>query len=120
MNTELEVRYAVNPATAERIDLDAPSEDLASQLDEAHNLEAAFKFFKRKLQDELLARMDRAAAWSMKAGEYEISGRSPEPTVEYDGNALALLLARLVDDGEVSQEAAHAAVEEVVTYKPRK
>jgi len=108
----------VHPLTGELVSLDSPNPDLAAWLDGVRDLESRFREAKRQVHDELLARMDGAASWTIDTGDYKLVGESPALT-EYDGDRLRHVLEQLVADGSIGEEAAKAALETVVTYKPR-
>lgn len=116
--TDLARTHAVHPVTGEVIELDQPSGDLAGWLEEIRDAESKLRVFKRDLQDAILARMDRDASWTLREGDFEISGDGPG-RVSYDGDELAEVLAGLVEEGLISAQAAEAACETVTTYKPK-
>ena len=101
---ELVPETAVVPYTGEAIVLSYTTDaQLAQALDDARLFEQSrLRAFKRELQDELLRRMDAAAArgeqgaWTIRDGEWKLTGDSPDRT-EYDLEELrgALRVARL-------------------------
>jgi hypothetical protein len=107
------------PVTGECIDLAGPDQDLAGALDRIRQLETELRSVKRAVSDELLARMDQAASWTIHAGDLTLTGQSPDRT-EYDGARLAQTVDTLVAGGHITSEAAHAAVESEVTWKVKK
>jgi hypothetical protein len=110
----------ISPATGEFISLDSPTEKLGECLADIRDYESLLREAKRALTTELLARFDRNAQWTVHAGGFKLSGQSPAPVEEWDGAELRTALLGLVDADLLSIEAVDAAVETVVTYKPRK
>ena len=120
MSTELAPRFVIHPATGEKLELDAPDDQLALALDSIRTLEGQLRDVKSALGAELLQRMDQQAAWTMHVpGVGKVTAPSPKPTIEYDGPALREALLELADQGLITQGAVDAAVETVVTYEPR-
>lgn len=74
---------------------------------------------KRDIDGELLARMDRAARWSVNANGYLVSAPSPAPSTEYDAEELRGRLDELVADGVLDLAAADAAVEVIISFKAK-
>jgi hypothetical protein len=111
----------VHPATAEILDLaNAETEQLATAIAEADMLQGRLRDFTGAVSDELLARMDRGASWTVRAGGYEITAPSPDAgTSGFDADALEAGLSGLVADGTVSADAAAAALERTVTVTLR-
>lgn len=129
MGTELDARMEldapftiVSPATGEVLALDAPTEDLAGWLVDVRDWEAQARDAKRVVTAEILSRLDRGASWTAHFPDagIKISGDSPAPVEEWDGAELRTFLLDLVDEGVITVEAVDAAVQTVVTYKPRK
>lgn len=110
----------VHPGTGEVITLDAPDETLANVLDALTDYEFQLAEVRSTIGREMVYRMDRAAKWTLHAGPYKLTSSSPSPTEDWDGAALHSALSVLVDDGKLSIEALDAAVETVISYKPRK
>lgn len=110
----------LNPATKEVFDLTAPTETLAEWMDATKQLQDDIKEQRAVVTQELLSRMDRACNWTQAAGELKVSAPSPAPTEEWDGAELRTALLELADRGVLDVAAVDAAVETVVTYKPRK
>lgn len=102
-------RVIVSPVTGEAIDLGAHANDLAHAIDHVRDLEAQLRNVKRQIADELIARMDRAAAWTLTADDWKISAPSPS-RLEYDAEKLATVLTRLVADGRLDPDAARRAI----------
>lgn len=108
----------VHPDTGELVPIDAPDEQLADVLDAIRQWESVARAAKALISAELHARMDTNACWTRRAGRYEIKGQSPGG-VEWDVDALSDALGNLVCDGLITAEASDAALERVVTLKPR-
>ncbi|MBA3688442.1 MAG: hypothetical protein H0W81_06410 [Chloroflexi bacterium] len=107
------------PITGEVLDLStADTGKLARARDEILDIERQFREVKHALDAEVLARMDRAAKWTLRADGLKLEGTSPGRKSWYDGPALREALMGLVDAGVIDVAAADAAVETVVTYKP--
>jgi hypothetical protein len=106
-----------HPATGEVIQLaTAPDEVLAKVLDESKLLDGRMREFNRLVQDELLARMDAVAKWTIHGEGYTLAGSSPS-TSEYDVGRLRQTLDRLCAEGLLSKAAATAAIKTEVSYK---
>lgn len=103
----------VDPATASHVTLG----DLMRNIrDRSDQLAAA----KKLLVAEVLARMDRNAAWTMHAGK-GVKLTAPSPRGEaHKGDNLHANLKPLVDAGVITQEAMDAAVREETEWKPMK
>lgn len=110
----------VNPSTGELVELDGPTEALAEFLADMREHESLCREAKKLVTREVVSRMDRQAAWTIRAAGLKLSAASPQPTEEFDGPELKEALHALVEEGVISIEAVDAAVETVVTYKPRK
>lgn len=110
-----------DPATGEELDLSLCSDaTLANLRDMIRDAEDEQRQAKRQIDAEVLARMDRNAKWTIKTeGGLELTAPSPASKSEYDAGALHAALMAFVDDGLLSVEAVDAAVEQVLTYKPR-
>jgi hypothetical protein len=109
----------VHPATGEILSLDADTADLARWLVEARELDEAMRAEKKRVVAELLARMDREASYTLRAGDLEIKGDGPAPPDEYDAQPLREALTEYVEAEVISIDALDRAVEIVPTYKPR-
>ena len=110
----------VSPATGEVLDLDAPTGDLGRLLSDIRDAEFQLREMKRAASREILARMDKQAAWTLRTEGVTLTGQSPKPAEEWDGPELREALLAFVDRGLLSIEAVDNAVNTVVTYKPRK
>jgi hypothetical protein len=114
---ELAPAIAVVPYTGEAIVLaDITDAQLAQAIDDARLFEQSrLRAFKRELQDEVLRRMDAAAAqgaqgaWTVRDGEWKLTGDSPDRT-EYDLDELRGVLQSLVHAGLISED----VVDEVI------
>lgn len=110
----------MNPATGEVVALDGPTEDLGQFLADLREHESMWREAKKLVTRELVARMDKSASWTLHVNGLKLSTQSPAPSEEFNGPELREALLDLVDEGVVTIEAVDAAVETVVTYKPRK
>ena len=107
---ELVPETAVVPYTGEAIVLaDTTDAQLAQALDDARLFEQSrLRAFKRELQDELLRRMDAAAArgeqgaWTIRDGDWKLTGDSPDRT-DYNIDELRAVLASLVEAGLIGE-----------------
>jgi hypothetical protein len=109
-----------HPVTGEVLPLDAPTVDLARALDELKELESRLKEVRDRIGEEVLQRMDAKALWTLRTEDgFKLSAPSPAPKAEWDGPALALALVELRGLDLIDYEAAVAALETVVTYKPK-
>lgn len=106
------------PLTGEALDLNGPDGDLAAAFDQVRDLERQLAEARRVIGDELIRRMDRAASWTLRVGDFKVSAPSPEPKIEFDVESLRAVLADLVAEGVISSEAAAGALRPEVTYKP--
>lgn len=107
-----------HPLTGEALDLTADTEDLAYWCDQIRELERQAKEAREILGLELMRRMDSKASWTLRAGGFKITAPSPAPKREWNVDALRSTLADLRDQG-LDEDAIDAALEVVVTYKPR-
>jgi hypothetical protein len=82
-------------------------DQLARWLLEARELDDAMRTEKRRVQGELLARMDREASYTVHTGEFELKGDGPEPPTAYDAGALRTALAEFVDAEVISHVKRH-------------
>lgn len=116
-------RTVLDRATGELIDLDdAPSERLAEAVDALAELRAELAEGEEALSDELVARLDRQASWTLRVGDptgerqWEITAPSPVAgTRTYDALDLYAALELLIEDGTIDTEAAAAALRRTVT-----
>jgi len=109
-----------DPQTGAELDLSLCSDaTLANLRDMIRDAEDEQRQAKRQIDGEVLARMDRNASWTLKVPGFELSAPSPAEKSEFDAPALHADLMAFVDDGLLSVEAVDAAVEQVLTYKPR-
>lgn len=100
----------VVPLTGEAIDLAAAgTDDLADAIDRIRDLESQLRAAKRQVADEAIARMDTACAWTLAGEDWKLSAPSPG-RIEWDAERLVTVLARMVIEGRVPQEAAAQAV----------
>lgn len=110
---EIVPEFAIVPYTGEALDLPALNyTQLAEALDEAGRFEReALRGFKSIVREEVLNRMDEAAAcgedgaWTVRAeGGWKLEGDGPDKT-GYDVNLLRTKLEVLRDAGKIKQEA---------------
>lgn len=94
------------PVTGEAIDLLAPDDELAALYDRIQDLERECKAVRERIGEELVARMDMAARWTLHAGGFTVTAPSPAPRREYDIDLLEAALARLSEAGEIAGTAA--------------
>ena len=113
-------QLVVVPGTGEVVELTGEDDALARAMDDAKELVHQVEAARRRIGAELLKRLDRSARWTHRMGQYKVTAPSPAPTTEYDADALAHGLVKLVKAGTVSPEAAAAAVEEKRTLAVRK
>lgn len=107
-----------NPITGEVLDLRTAADvDLASWLDAVRGMEQAQRAAKKVVQDELLRRMDRNASYTIREGDFQITGDSPKPQVHYDVEPLAADLDELVRGGLLTEEARARVIVETVERK---
>lgn len=106
------------PLTGEAIDLAAAgTDDLADAIDHIRDLESQLRAAKRQLADEAIRRMDNdELKWTITGQDWQLSAPSPG-RVEWDAEAVAAVLARLVIDGDLPREAAERAVVAVPKVK---
>lgn len=107
-----------HPLTGEAIELAAETDTLAQWVDQLRELERQAKEARDMIGLELLRRMDAKASWTLRAGDFKITAPSPAPKTEWDVDQLRATLADLRDQG-LDEDAIDAALEVVVTYKPR-
>lgn len=107
------------PVTGEALDLTAPSPELARVLDDLRSFEQEIREAKQFISDELLARMDRDASWTLHVDGFKIEGDSPAPRAEWNIDALRATLADLLSDGRISEDAMDAALKVEIAYKPQ-
>lgn len=111
----------VNPISGEVLTLAAHDEDLGRYLSDVREYESMIREAKRTVNRELLSRLDRRAKWTVHLpGGLKLSAPSPKPEESWDGAELRAELLSFVDAGTLSIEAVDSAVEQVVSFKPRK
>lgn len=121
MSTDLATREVVVPHTGEVLDLpSASAETLAELLAEVRDVETRLRELKGEVSLEVHTRMDRARSWTLDAGDYKLGGRSDEPEVTYDPDALAFVLTGLVEAGTIDPAAMDAAIVAVTTWKVKR
>lgn len=119
--TELvQVGKAVHPKTGEVYEIARCSDgNLAELLDAFKEAHSQLREFEGAVKGEVLTRMDRDAAWTIREGGYKVTGESPNLT-EYDPDKLLEVLRILIREGLITAEAAKAALGQEVTLKPKK
>jgi hypothetical protein len=125
MTAEIEPRrvspIVVDPMAGEVVDLAVASTDrIADFLVNVRELESQLREQKNLAQREILARMDREAAWTARVGDWVLTAPSPNPRIVYDAETLEAVLAELVESDLIAPNAASAAVERVVVLKVHK
>lgn len=118
--TELEApKQIVDPLTGELLVLGELSVDrLALGQKQIQLFEERLRDVKRAIADEAHRRMDSSAKWTLEADGWKVAGEAPGK-VDYNPERLKDALDLLLEDGRINQEAYDAAIEEVVTYKPK-
>lgn len=110
----------MHPQTGEILELaTAENAQIAQWIDSVREWESNARQAKQIAAAELHKRMDQAACWTLRDGEYEIRGESPE-RIDYDSEALLERLTELVESEAIAPEAADAALKREVSYKPAK
>lgn len=111
---------ALIPGTGEVIDVRAAETSvLAEALDRLSEVKQMEASARRVIADEVLRRQDADASWTTHVEGFTLVGQSPARE-EYDAEALAAVLRGLVELSMISAEAAGAAIESVLTWKPKK
>lgn len=110
--------HVVDPQSGEVVFLDAPVEALGDYLKSVREFESLLKEAKALVNAEVVARMDKAACWTVHSQGVKLSAPSPAPVEKFDGPALHEALAPMVELNVITVEALDAAVETVVEYKP--
>ena len=113
-----------DPDTGEQIDLAVPPGELALMVttlaklrERIRDAEEDQRIAKAALDAALHAVMDFESTLTLRADGYEITGKSAT-TFEWDVNALEAALKGLVDEGDLSDDAARRALKPVITLKP--
>jgi hypothetical protein len=108
----------IDRATGELIPLtDAPDDALASLRDYLKDLRSRIAEANALLDSEVVRRMDQDRCWTIHAGGLTLTAPSPAPAFEWDAPGLYSDLEAMVADGELSERAFLAAVDEVVGYR---
>jgi hypothetical protein len=113
-STELTV---LDRATGELVDVRGETtERLASYIDDLGELRAQLAEGEAVVNDELLQRLDRDAAWTQRIGDFELKAPSPTAGTEsYDAEVLEGELRILIANETISEEAAGAACRRQLT-----
>ena len=107
-----------DPATGEVIDLATATTDaLAAYLANVRDLEHTLREQKKAAQGEVLRRMDSEATWTVRVGDWKLTGASPAPKVVYDAEGLQADLQQLAADDLVAPAAVDRAVETVTSLR---
>lgn len=110
-----------DPATGDELDLSLCSDaTLANLRDMIRDAEEEQRIAKHQIDGEVLARMDREGVYTIRVEGFEITAPSPAQRSEFDGAALHAALMAFVDTGELTVGAVDRAVEQVLTFKPKK
>ena len=116
----LDPSLVVNPATGEVIELAGASDvELGQILAGIKHFRAQISSLKSRIDAELVGRMDHHAKYTINLPGLRLTAPSPG-VVEYDPKALLPVLERAVEESVISEGAASEALEQVITYKPRK
>lgn len=108
----------IEPNTGELVPLhEATDAHIAAVRDHLKDLRSRIEEANRVIDQELLGRMDQDRCWTIHAGGLTLTAPSPAPAFEWDAPGLYSDLEAMVADGELSERAFVAAVEEVVGYK---
>lgn|SRR5512146_113894 len=106
--------------TGELLDIrEADANTLGRLLVQLRSIKDQLEGVKHLVDEEIVARMDRNAEWTMHVGGIKLTAPGPDQT-EFKGDLLRANLLPLVESGKISASALEAAVEEVIDYKPRK
>ena len=108
-----------NPFTGEVIDLDAPTEVLAKELQQLRDLDTERKRLVAVVQREIIRRCDFDAKLTYHFPGFDLTADG-KGRREYNGEALKKVLEGLLDDGLISRDAARAAIERTVSFKARR
>jgi hypothetical protein len=122
MSAELQqVERFPNPITGEMLSLSSPDADLARFIADIRDYETQVRGLKSLVNAELLRRLDeRLDGWTAHLEDgITISAPSPEPSDEWDAAGLRGALEELADKGTLPISAVDAAIEVVVSYKPK-
>lgn len=113
----------INPSSGEQVVLsDASDDQLGAFIDAISEWTSRASEAKALASAEMTRRMDRSATWTIHTQRWTFKGRSPAPATVYtDAEKLSAGLHRLADAGEITHEAAAAAVEveTKTTYSPK-
>lgn len=107
-----------DPITGEVLDLaTAATDELAAYLANVRDLEHRLRDHKKAAQAEVLKRMDSEATWTVRVGDWKLTGASPSPKVVYDAQGLQADLRQLAADDLVAPAAVERAVETVTSLR---
>jgi hypothetical protein len=115
----LRPRSALHPVTGEVLDLEhAQPAELAAFRDALSDLKRLIDSTLVDVDAELARHLDPANARSSRFGDWTVEIDAPLETV-WDAAELGLVLEALVQADRITRKAAEAALEPVVTHKPR-
>jgi len=97
-------RELIVPLTGELIQLDAPTNDLASMARQIREMEQDLYRARSQLNDELVRRLDHENLRKAEIGEFILTVDAPG-AVDWDVKLLEVALHGLVDHDELSSEA---------------
>lgn len=109
----------VDEQTGEIVALaDASREQIAAGLRDVEIRIRGLVEIKRELGEALIGLMDHNASWTTRARGVEVTAPSPKASkVEWDAEALAMILVDLVKEGVITLDASLAACEPRTEYK---
>jgi hypothetical protein len=93
---------------------------LARLLADVREAESIFREAKREVAREIHRRFDANAKWSDTVDGLKITGQSPAPVEEWDGEKLREALLELHARGKIELAAVYAAVRIEQTFKVQK
>jgi hypothetical protein len=97
--------HLLDPQTGELIELaEAEDDRVAEILARLKDLEAQLKQASEEVKGEVIRRMDKAARWTLEAGEWRLKSSSPG-VVDYDQKLLKAELNGLVSKGVIDSTA---------------
>jgi hypothetical protein len=112
--------HLLDPVSGEIYALpEAPLEVIGRWLEHVRYLKQAADTGVRQVSEEVNRRMDHVGRWTLREGEYEVTGASPARRPVYDGERLWRELDALARRGVIDPAAVAGAVEIRVTHTPR-
>jgi hypothetical protein len=111
----------INPMTGELVPVTAPLDDLAGWLSDVRDYEGQVRHAKNVITGIMhTEHLDPTGQWTAHTERFKVTGQSPEPETDYDGERLHKVLLKLVKQGRITREAAARACEREVSFKPKK